>query len=78
MSDHHWDQAWVTSGGAFQWHDGNIPGTPQAVANDVVLSYGQPYHLQGWTISPGEDGSRFTNDGTGHGMFVSIDNVYTF
>jgi len=48
------------------------------VANDVVLNYGQLYHLQGWTINPGEDGTRFTNDGTGRGMFVSIDNVYSF
>ncbi len=27
-------------------------------------------HLQGWAIVPSEDGTRFTNDGTGHGMFV--------
>jgi hypothetical protein len=74
----HWDIAVVTSAGAFRWDDGNIPGTPQAMANHVVLSYGQPYHLQGWTINPGEDGTRFSNDGTGHGMFVSIDNVSPF
>jgi hypothetical protein len=39
-SGHHWDLAVVTSGGAFRWDDGNIPGTPQAMANDVVLNYG--------------------------------------
>jgi hypothetical protein len=77
-SGHHWDLATVTSGGAFKWDDGNIPGTTQAMANDVVLNYGQTYHLQGWTINPGEDGTRFSNDGTGHGMFVSIDNVSSF
>ncbi|WP_445161434.1 hypothetical protein ACTXG5_25515 [Mycobacterium sp. Dal123C01] len=77
-SGHHWDLATVTSGGAFRWDDGNIPGTPQATANDVVLNYGQTFHIQGWTIVPGEDGTRFTNDGTGHGMFVSIDNVSSF
>jgi hypothetical protein len=74
----HWDLAVVTSAGAFKWDDGNIPGTPQAMANDVVLNYGQTYHVQGWTIVPNEDGTRFTNDGTGHGMFVSIDNVSSF
>jgi hypothetical protein len=64
-----------------------LPGFPQApvdppigapYANDEVLNYGQTYHLQGWTIVAGEDGTRFTNDGTGHGMFVSIDNVSSF
>jgi hypothetical protein len=78
VSGHHWDLAVVTSGGAFRWDDGNIPGTTQAMANDVVLNYGQIDHLQGWTINPGEDGTRFTNDGTSHGMFVSIDNVSSF
>lgn len=74
----HWDLAEVTSTGAFRWDDGNIPGTAQAMANDLVLNYGQIFHVQGWTISPGEDGTRFSNDGTGHGMFVSIDNVSSF
>jgi hypothetical protein len=32
----------------------------------------------GWTILPSSDGTRFTNDGTGHGMFVSIENVSPF
>jgi hypothetical protein len=30
------------------------------------------------TIVTGSDGTRFTNDGTGHGMFVSIENVSSF
>jgi len=50
-------------------------GTPQ---NDLVLNYGQTYHILGWTIVPSSDGTRFTNDGTGHGMFVSIENVKSF
>jgi hypothetical protein len=33
--------------------------------------------MEGWTIVPTEDGTRFTSDGTGHGMFVSIENVYS-
>jgi hypothetical protein len=74
----HWDQAVVTAGGTFNWNNANIPATPQVIANDVVLNYGQTFHIQGWTIAPSEDGTRFTNDGTGHGMFVSIDNVSRF
>jgi hypothetical protein len=74
----HWDLAVVISAGAFKWDNGNIPGTPEVMANDVILSYGQTYHLNGWTIIPTEDGTRFTNDSTNHGMFVSIDNVSPF
>lgn len=74
----HWDLAVVTSAGAFNWDNANIPGTAEVMANDVVLNYGQTYHLNGWTISPTEDGTCFTNDATGHGMFVSIDNVSSF
>jgi hypothetical protein len=64
--------------GAFKWDDGNIPGTPEALAQDVVLNYGQTYDINGWAISPSVDGTRFTNDRTGYGMFVSVDNVYSF
>lgn len=46
--------------------------------NDLVLNYGQTYHTQGWTIVPNEDGTHFTHDSTGHGMFVSIENVSSF
>ena len=75
----HWDIASVTSGGAFAWQEGNLAtGGSASPQNDVILNYGQSYNLQGWTINPGEDGTRFTNDGTGHGMFVSIENVYSF
>jgi hypothetical protein len=77
-SGSHWDIAAVTSAGAFRWDDANIPGSPEVVARDVVLTYGQLYHLQGWTVKPSEDGTRFTNEGSGRGMFVSIDNVYSF
>jgi hypothetical protein len=72
-----YDIAEVKSAGAFQFEDGNIGGggTPQ---NDLALTYGQTYHVQGWTINPADDGTRFTNDGTGHGMFVSLENVYSF
>jgi hypothetical protein len=73
----HFDLAAVTASGAFNWNDGNIGGggTPQ---NDLVLDYGQTSHIQGWTVAASSDGTRFTNDGTGHGMFVSIENVAPF
>jgi hypothetical protein len=43
------------------------------------LVSGQTYHIQGWTVVAGGDGIRFTNDGTGHGMFIGSDtNVNPF
>jgi hypothetical protein len=45
---------------------------------DTTLAYGQTYDISGWTVLPSSGGTRFTNDGTGHGMFVSIDNVFSF
>jgi hypothetical protein len=59
--------------------DGNIGGVGQDWAQtDTTLTYGQTYHIQGWTALPNSDGTRFTNDGTGHGMLVSIENVSSF
>jgi uracil-DNA glycosylase len=44
----------------------------------TTLTYGQSYHHGHWTIYPDQSGTRFVNEGTDHGMFVSIDNVYSF
>jgi hypothetical protein len=44
---------------------------------DTTLDCGQTYHISGWTVPPSSD-TRFTNDGTGHGMSASIENVYSF
>ncbi|MGO8851261.1 MAG: hypothetical protein ACLP75_28485 [Mycobacterium sp.] len=75
----HFDIAEVTASGAFRWMDGNIGGAGEPyVQTDTTLNYGQTYHILGWTILPSSDGTRFTNDGTGHGMFVSIENVAPF
>jgi hypothetical protein len=75
----HPDIANVTSGGAFSWMEANLAtqGTA-ALQNDVILNYGQSYDMQGWTMLPSSDGTRFTNDATDHGMFVSVDNVSSF
>ncbi len=71
---HHDNGVAVNAEGAFSWSEGDIGGR----SPDVILGYGQASHMQGWTILPNFDGTRFTNDGTGHGMFVSIENVYSF
>jgi hypothetical protein len=62
----------VTSGGSVQWVLGNLGAIPT-----VTIDY-KTYKAQGWTISATEAGTRFTNDHTGHGMFVSIEKVNTF
>jgi hypothetical protein len=70
----HMNGAIVNAAGAFHWSEGDLgAGNP-----DSILYYGQTYHMQGWTVQAGGDGTRFTNDSTGHGMFVSIENVYSF
>jgi hypothetical protein len=74
----HWNLAVVKGTGAFNWDAGNIGGSAEALADDIVLNYGQTYHINGWTILPSFDGTRFVNDRTGHGMSVSIDNVQSF
>jgi hypothetical protein len=75
----HFHLAGVTYFGAFSWTDGTIGGIgPDGTQTDTTLTDGQAYHVWGWTVLPNSDGTRFTNDGTGHGMFVSIDNVSWF
>jgi hypothetical protein len=68
----------VRGNAQFYWDIGNIPGSKEAMAQDIVLNYGQTYHINGWTILPSFDGTRFTNDRTGHGMFVSVEDVHSF
>ena len=65
----------VDSAGNLTFHP--IEGPPPAAGN-LVMKYGQTYNYAGWTIAAGSDGTRFTNDRTGHGMFVSFDSIYAF
>ncbi len=66
------DQAFVTASGQFSYRSANIGiGYPHAPFDTLVS--GQTYHIQGWTVAAGGDGTRFTNDGTGHGMFIGSD-----
>lgn len=62
----------VTADGDMRWVLGNLGAIPT-----VPLDYAT-YHAVGWTIEAGGDGTRFTNDRTGHGMFVSTERVEVF
>lgn len=62
----------VTSDGSTRWILGNLGDIPT-----VTLDY-RTYLAAGWTITADSEGTRFTNDNTGHGMFVRIEGVETF
>jgi hypothetical protein len=62
----------VTADGQFRWLVGNLGDIPA-----VTIDY-QTYTAQGWTINASSSGTRFTNDRTGHGMFVSIEAANEF
>jgi hypothetical protein len=66
------DQAFVTASGQFSYRSANI-GVGYNHAPFDTLVPGQTYHIQGWTTVARDDGIRFTNDGTRHGMFVGSD-----
>ena len=72
---YHMNNATVDAAGNFSFLMANLG---QVSENQLTLSYGQTYNIQGWTILSGPDGTRFTNNATGHGMFVSIENTYAF
>ena len=48
-----------------------------AKSGSVTLDY-QTYEAAGWTITADPSGTRFTNDATGHGMFVATGGVDAF
>jgi hypothetical protein len=63
------DQAFVTAAGEFRYRGANIGvGYPHAPFDTLVP--GQTYHIQGWTVVARDDGIRFTNDASGHGMRI--------
>ena len=66
------DQAFVTALGQFTYRSANI-GIGYNNAPFDTLIPGQTYRIQGWTVAARGDGIRFTNDGTGHGMFIGSD-----
>lgn len=62
----------VTADGGLNWTLGNLGAIPA-----VTLDY-RTYAAQGWTIAADASGTRFTNDATGHGMFVAVQGVQSF
>jgi hypothetical protein len=62
----------LSADGNVQWIMGNLGDIPV-----VTIDY-RTYSAVGWTIDATSDGTRFTNQRTGHGMFVSIEKVDTF
>jgi hypothetical protein len=65
----------VTTGdGTFHWEVGNL----NVFNPTTAMAYGQTYHRGNWTIYADETSTKFVNDRTGHGMFVSIESVYAF
>ena len=62
----------VTAGGDLSWIVGNLGNIPT-----VALDYGT-YSGAGWTIAADPSGTRFTNDATGHGVFVAVEGVQVF
>jgi hypothetical protein len=62
----------VTTSGELSWLVGNLGDIPA-----VTLDY-QTYSAVGWTIEASEDGTRFTNNGTGHGMVIAVEGVQAF
>ncbi len=62
----------LSAGGELSWVQGNLGAIPA-----VTLDY-QSYSAVGWTIDADENGTRFTNDGTGRGMVISVEGVETF
>jgi hypothetical protein len=62
----------VSSDGGNRWIVGNLGAIPT-----TTMDYAT-YRALGWTIEADSAGTRFTNDATGHGMFISIEGVNFF
>jgi len=72
MNGMHANGVRLTANGEVSWLVGNLGDIPA-----VTLDY-RTYSAVGWTIEAGEDGTRFTNDRTGHGMTVAVGGVQAF
>jgi hypothetical protein len=62
----------LSADGCVEWIVGNLGDIPVQ-----TIDY-RTYSAVGWTIVATTDGTRFTNQRTKHGMFVSIEKVETF
>jgi len=70
----------VTTGdGTLTWSEtGPIVESPSIENPLIRMVYQRNYHWSIWTIRTAPAGTKLTNSRTGHGMYVSIDNVYAF
>ena len=62
----------ISAGGSNRWVLGNLGAMPT-----TAIDY-DTYQAVGWTIVADSTGTTFTNDGTGHGMFISTERVEFF
>lgn len=62
----------VSASGSNRWVLGNLGAMPT-----TTIGY-DTYAAVGWTIVADSTGTTFTNDGTGHGMFISTERVEFF
>ena len=62
----------VSASGSNRWVLGNLGAMPT-----TTIGY-DTYRAVGWTITADSTGTTFTNDDSGHGMFVSTDSVEFF
>lgn len=62
----------VAADGTSRWVLGNLGAIPTTGIGYSV------YRALGWTIDASAEGTRFTNDETGHGMFVSTEGASFF
>jgi hypothetical protein len=63
----------TTGDGTLTWSNGPILDGPA-----TRMVYQRNYHWSVWTIRTAPAGTKITNSRTGHGMYVSLDNVYAF
>jgi len=62
----------VSASGSNRWVVGNLGAMPT-----TTIDYAS-YEAVGWTIEADSTGTRFTNNETGHGMFISTEAVEFF
>lgn len=61
--------------GEMWWEAGTIPGAP---ADDVVVSPGQPYAVNGWTVTTSDIRTVVKDDATGHGVILNLADARQF
>jgi len=62
----------LSADGTMAWIVGNLGDIPA-----VTIDY-RTYDAVGWTIAATSEGTRFTNQRTNHGMFVSVERVESY